>query len=96
MLKTAAWTTTLALIAALIWQAVSAGPWLPPVLTALLLLVVGFLAGLRVGAGSAAAYIRDLQRLNKVMAEHQHELEEVNSILLKQARLEASEPSERK
>lgn len=95
MLKTAAWTTTFALVAVLIWQAASAEPLLPRVLTASLLSVVGFLAGLRLGADSAAAYIRDLQRLNKVMSEQQQELEELNSMLLKQARLEASEPSER-
>jgi hypothetical protein len=95
MLKIAAWMTTFALMGVLAWQAVDAEPLLPRTMTALLLLVGGLLAGLRVGADSAAAYIRDLQRLNKVMAEHQQELEEVNSILLKQARLEANEPSER-
>lgn len=93
MMKTAAWLTTLIVVAVLVWQAATAGAIVPRAVAAGLLLGVGILAGLRLGADSAAAYIRDLQRLNKLMADQQQELEQVNSLLLKQVNTEAPEPS---
>src|SRR5262245_56466107 len=83
MVKIIACMMTIVLIAALTWQLVDAAPEVPRAVSALLLVVVCFLAGLRVGADSAAAYIRDLQRLNKMMAEQQQDLEEMNSMLLR-------------
>jgi hypothetical protein len=85
MTKLVGWATASALMAWLLWQTTASEPLLPHVASGLLLLVVGVLAGLRIAADSAAAYIRDLQRLNKLLADQQRELEEANWRLLQRA-----------
>jgi hypothetical protein len=52
--------------------------------------MVGVLAGLRMGTDSATTYTNDVQRLNKVLAEQNSELQEANAILLKQVSSESA------
>lgn len=89
MKKLVAWTTAIAIVAWLLWQTTVSQPLLPRWASGGLLLVVGVLAGLRIAADSAADYIRDLQRLNKLMADQQLELEEANWQLLQRASSES-------
>jgi hypothetical protein len=84
MLRLFGWTATTAILALLIWQTAAADPFWPPAVSALLLVIIGVLAGLRLGADSAAAYTKDLQRLNKVLADQNRELEDANAMLLRQ------------
>jgi hypothetical protein len=84
------WIATTGMLAFLLWQLTVAAPLWPPALSGLLLIVIGVLAGLRIGADSAAAYMRDVQRLNKILAEQNRELQEANAILLKQLSSESA------
>lgn len=84
MLRTLGWTVVIAGLAFFVWQAASPEPVWPPAVSALLLVVVSLLAGLRISAESARAYMTDLQRLNKVLVEQNRELEEANRVLLRQ------------
>jgi hypothetical protein len=95
MLRIAGWAAAVALAALLLWQATAPEPLLPHGASALLLLLIGVLAGLRISTDSAAAYIKDLQRLNKLMADQQRDLEEANWMLLKRANSETAAPPER-
>jgi hypothetical protein len=84
-MKIVGWTATILVIGTLAWLAASADvAWLRG-LSGLLLLAMGMLIGLRFGAQSASAYIRDLQRLNKTLCDQQQELEGANQALLNQA-----------
>ena len=78
------WIATTGLVALLLWQTAAAEPLWPSAVSGLLLIVIGVLAGLRLGADSAASYMKDVQRLNKVLDEQNAELQESNAILLKQ------------
>jgi hypothetical protein len=83
------WIATTGLLAFLLWQLISAAPLWPPAVSGLLLIVVSVLAGLRIGADSAAAYTTDVHRLNKLLADQNRELQDANAILLKQVSSEA-------
>jgi hypothetical protein len=78
------WIATMSLMAFLLWQLASTAPLWPPTASGLLLIVVSLLAGLRIGADSAAAYTTDVHRLNKLLADQNRELQDANAILLKQ------------
>jgi hypothetical protein len=78
------WIATTGLLVFLIWQLAISEPLLPPTISGLFLIVVSVLAGLRIGADSAAEYMSDVHRLNKLLAEQNNELQEANAILLKQ------------
>jgi glucan phosphoethanolaminetransferase (alkaline phosphatase superfamily) len=95
MFKQLGWLATTAVLALLVWQTAAAEPLLPRAVSALLLVVVSVLIGLRIGADSAAAYMVDLQRTNKFLAEQQRDLEEMNEMLLKQINSETPTPSEK-
>jgi hypothetical protein len=84
MLKHLGWMATSAIFALLVWQAVAAETFLPRVVSDLLMAAISLLVGLRIGANSADAYLKDLQRNNKVLADQQRDLEEMNEMLLKQ------------
>jgi hypothetical protein len=84
MIKVIGWSATILIVSMLIWQLAIAAPLLPKIASAVLLALVSCLAGISIGAGGAAAYIRDVQRLNKTLADQHHELEELNAIMLKQ------------
>jgi hypothetical protein len=84
------WIVTIGLLAFLLWQLTIAQPLWPPAISGLLLVIVGVLAGLRMGADSATAYTNDVHRLNKVLAEQNSELQEANAILLKQVSSESA------
>ena len=84
------WIATTGLIAFLLWQIAVVQPLWPPAVSGLLLTVVlSVLAGLRIGADSAAAYTTDVHRLNKLLADQNRELQDANAILLKQVSSEA-------
>jgi hypothetical protein len=84
MLRLLGWTIAVVAVGVLLWQSTDAEPILPRWLSALLLVAIGLMAGLRIGADSASLYIRDLQRHNRVLAAQNRELEEANSLLLNQ------------
>ena len=66
-----------------IWQLCVPEPVLPPLLLSLLLMVLGLLGGLRAGTDSATRFVKDLTRLNHVLAEQNRDLSEANHVLLK-------------
>ena len=78
------WIATAGLIAFLLWQTAAAVPLWSPAVSGLLLVVIGILVGLRIGADSLAAYNTDVHRLNKRLADQNRELQDANAILLKQ------------
>jgi len=97
-MKFIGWTTTFLVLCLLVWlSAIAAAIWLR-VLCTLLIAMVGVIAGLRIATRSTSSYIADLQRVNKVLCDQQHELEEANAILLKQisaeSPVESASPSE--
>jgi hypothetical protein len=89
MLRLAAWITTTAVLAFLLWQAAMAEPFLPRAVSGVLLVVISILAGLRISADSANAYMQDLERVNKMLADQNRELEDANAMLLRQVSLES-------
>ena len=97
MIKILGWSATILVVAMLIWQLSLDAPMLPKLVGAVLLALISCLAGISLGAGGSAEYIRDVQRLNKVLAEQHHDLEELNALMLKQmnAEVKAHSPSER-
>jgi hypothetical protein len=84
MLRLVGWTTTAALVAIAFWQTTAEHPLLPRLVCGAALALVSGLAGLRIGADSAARYTKDLIRLNKTICELNRELEEANAMLLNQ------------
>jgi hypothetical protein len=84
LLRLAGWLATIAFIAVLILQVISDVPLWRQAIAGLLLVAVGLLAGLRLGTHSASAYIKDVQRLNKVLANQNKDLEAANAILLRE------------
>jgi hypothetical protein len=94
MLRLLGWLTAAVMIGFLVWQTMTSVPLWPQWLSALLLFFAGGLAGIRLATDAASAYIADLQRLNKVLADQNQELEEANAILLAQISAEAEVSSE--
>jgi hypothetical protein len=84
MTKFIGWLACLAVLGYLIWQTAAAEPVLPRAVSGSLLVLISVLAGLRLGADSAAAYTEDLQRLNKVLADQNEQLQDANALLLRQ------------
>jgi len=84
ILKQFGWLATAVVLALLVWQTIAFEPQLPRIVSAVLLALIGVLAGLRIGADSSTAYIVDLQRTNRVLAQQQRDLEELNQMLLMQ------------
>jgi hypothetical protein len=93
MLKRLGWIVTTAILAVLLWQTATVDPVLPRIVSGILLGLISLLAGLRLSADSAAAYMTDLQRTNKVLADQNRELEEANAVLLQQVATESATPS---
>ena len=93
MLKHVGWTATTAIIAILIWQSAATDPVWPRTISGLLLVVIRVLAGLRLGADSAANYMADVQRVNKVLGDQNRELQDANVCLLRQVHSSQAAPS---
>jgi hypothetical protein len=91
MIKVLGWGLTILAVAFLIGQLVVSTPLLPNAISAVLLVFVSLMAGMRIGINGAMAYVRDVQRLNKVLAEQHHELEVLNANLLQQVTVQAEE-----
>lgn len=89
MTKVLGWGLTFVVIGSLTWQIVTSTPLLPNAVSALLLVFVSVLVGIRIGVNGVTQYVRDVQRLNKVLAEQHHELEELNANLLRQLTTQA-------
>jgi hypothetical protein len=91
MMKVLGWGLTILAFVMLIWQLASSTPVLPMPVSAILLVFLSLLAGMRIGVNGAMAYVQDVQRLNKVLAEQHHELEELNANLLQQLTAQSEE-----
>jgi hypothetical protein len=66
------------------WQLIAGDPWLPPIATGLVLLIFGLVAGIRVGYESARKFVEDATRTNKLLAEQNRDLVELNQRLLRE------------
>jgi hypothetical protein len=84
LLRLAGWLATGALVVGLMMQITADVPLWSQVIAGLLLITVGVVAGLRLATQSTSAYIRDVERLNKVLATQNKELESANAMLLKE------------
>jgi hypothetical protein len=93
MLKLVAWTITALVLLLLVWQTTAANPLWPRAISGVFIAVIGVLAGIRIGTDAAAAYTKDLHRLNKVLAEQNDALQDANAMLLRQAAAESRTPS---
>jgi hypothetical protein len=82
MLRHVGWATTAAAVAIMFWQTTAEQPMLPRLVWCSALALVSGLAGLRIGADSAARYTKDLVRLNKTICDQNRDLEEMNAMLL--------------
>ncbi len=78
------WTSLVAVAVFLAWQLVVAEPLCPPITSGLTLGFVCFIGGLGVGTNAAAAYMRELHRVNKMVADQNQELQAANLNLLRQ------------
>jgi hypothetical protein len=94
MLRLASWLATGAALALLVWQTAVEQPFWLKLLSGVLLLLVSILTGMRIGTDFASAYIKDLQRVNKVLADQNQELQEANAMLLKQIAADSPAASE--
>jgi hypothetical protein len=94
MLRLVGWIATIAALTFLVWQTVDEDPLWPTPISAVALVLVSILTGMRIGADSAAAYIRDVQRTNHALADQNHELRQANEILLKEVASQSTAPSE--
>lgn len=74
-----------------LWQLQVLDPFMSPLVSGLLLLALGLLAGLRVGIESAARFINEMLRLNKFLAEQHRDLAETNHEMLKSMLAEEDE-----
>jgi hypothetical protein len=93
MFKAVGWAATIVVVCLLAWQITADAPFLPRLVSAVCLGLISGLVGLRIGALGAYAYIQDVQRVNKTLAEQHRELEELNAMLLKQINAEAESPA---
>jgi hypothetical protein len=96
VLRLAGWLATGALVVGLVWHITADSPIWSQAIAGLLLVVIGIIAGLRLATRSTTTYIRDVERLNKVLATQNKELESANAILLKElsSAAESKRPSE--
>jgi hypothetical protein len=78
MWKLVGWTCTAVFVASGLWDLGRSNPVVPPFAMGALLLGLGLLIGLRLGSDSTAAFVKDLLRLNKFMAEQNNQLTELN------------------
>lgn len=79
------WMLTVAVVTLLIWMAGTETLW-PRVICCVLLAIICTLIGIRLGTNSTAAYIKDVHRLNKVLADQNDQLQDANAILLKSSK----------
>ena len=91
MWKLLAWIAWLVIVIGGLWELGQAEPHLPRLVTGLLLVGIGVVAGLRIGSDSANALIQDTIRVNKVVMEQNQELIELN---MQHMKSEFSEPPE--
>lgn len=84
MYRLLGWAMTIAAMVFLFWQLDAASPFWPRAISAALLVVISVLAGMRIGADSVSAFLRDARRLNKVLAEQNRELTDANAMLVEQ------------
>ena len=78
MWKFVGWITTALIVAGCLMDLSRSDPAVPPYTMGAILLGLGLLIGLRLGSDSASAFVKDLLRLNKFMAEQINQLSELN------------------
>jgi len=78
MWKLIGWTGIAVFAVGGLWDLSKSVPTISPAVTAVILLGLGLLVGIRVGSDSASAYVKDLLRLNKYLAEQNDQLAELN------------------
>jgi hypothetical protein len=77
-----------------LWQLATQDPLIPPLAAGLLLVILGSLAGLRIGTDSVGRFLKELTALNKYLGERNRDLAEMNHTLLKQLSLKQAEPQD--
>jgi hypothetical protein len=92
MLKLVSRFVAITAFALLVWQTSVAEPAWARAGIGLLMAVLSLLFGIRIGTNSAAAYTQDLQRLNKVLAEQNRDLQDANAMLVREVNSEAATP----
>jgi len=88
------WLILLPTAVFLIWQLQVDQPVVSRVVSGIALATVGFLAGLRVATDSASRFLRDVKSLNKYLADQNHDLAEMNLLLLQQFQFLEEGPEE--
>ena len=78
MWKLVGWTCTTVFAVAGLWDLGRSDSTVPSIAMGVLLLGLGLLVGLRLGSDSASAFVKDLLRLNKFLAEQNSQLTELN------------------
>ena len=78
MWKLVGWTCAAVVVVGGLWDLTRSDPAVPPFAMGAILLGLGLLVGLRLGSDSATAFVKDLLRLNKLMAEQNNQLTELN------------------
>jgi len=80
----------LAVLAYLLWTTVAIESlWLRG-FCCFLLIIISTLLGIRLGADSAATYLQDVHRLNKVLADQNEQLQDANAMLLRELSADSS------
>ena len=88
MIKALGWIVAIVAVCLLTWQIAVDAPIIPRSISACILIVISVSAGIRISADGTAAYIKDVQRINGTLAEQHRQLEELNSVLLKELNAE--------
>jgi hypothetical protein len=94
MLRLVGGIATIAALTLFIWQTAVDDPLWPRPISAILVSLVSIVAGIRISADSAAAYINDVQRVNKALADQNCELRRANEILLKEVASQTPAPTQ--
>jgi hypothetical protein len=83
MSRFAGWIAIVAVVTLLIWQTAATEYLWPRVICCVLLAIFCTLFGIRLGTNSTAAYMKDVHRLNKVLADQNEQLQDANTTLLR-------------
>lgn len=81
--KVAGWFAIASVGTLLVWQATISESFWVTIVCCLILAALCTLLGIRIGTHSTSAYINDVNRLNKALAEQNTQLEDANAALLR-------------
>jgi len=88
------WTGIAVFVAAGIWDLGRADSAVSATAMGVLFLGLGLLVGLRLGSDSASAFVKDLLRLNKFLADQNNQLAELNHWHIKRQKSQRSDTTE--